>query len=162
MTGETVHLAVPSGAEVVYIAKVESKHTLRMYSHIGARLPMHCTALGKAILAFSGVERIREVLPELSKPRTANTITSEQSLMEELERIRFQGFAIDGEENEPGIRCVGAPIIDYTGKAIAAMSISGPCDRMDWERCIQLGPILRDAALKFSKRKGYTGQIDYQ
>ena len=107
-TGETVHLAVPSGSEVVYIAKVESKHTLRMYSHIGARLPIHCTALGKSILAFSGIERIQEVLPELSKPRTANTITSEQALLEELDLIRLRGFAIDDEENEfryPLCRC---------------------------------------------------------
>ena len=162
MTGETVHLAVPSGAEVVYIAKVESKHTLRMYSHIGARLPMHCTALGKSILAFSGVERFQEVLPELSKPRTPNTITSEQALMEELDLIRLHGFAIDNEENEVGIRCVAAPIIDYTGRAIAAMSISSPCDRMNWEHCFELGPILQEAAFKFSKRKGYIGQTDFQ
>jgi IclR family acetate operon transcriptional repressor len=156
-TGETIHLAVPSGAEVVYIAKVESKHTLGMFSHIGARLPMNCTALGKSILAFSGAERLRDVLPELLKPRTPNTITSEQALREELDRIRSQGFAIDNEENEVGIRCVGAPIIDYTGRAIAAMSISGPCDRMDRERCNQLGPLLREATLKISRRKGFTG-----
>lgn len=156
-TGETVHLAVPSGGEVVYIAKVESKHTMRMFSHIGSRLPMHCTALGKSILAFSDDERIQEVLPELSKPRTPNSITTEQGLMEDLARIRSQGFAIDNEENETGIRCVGAPILDYTGKAIAAMSISGPCERLDWECCIQFGPLLREATLMISKRKGYTG-----
>jgi len=158
-SGETTHLAVPSGAEVVYIAKVESRHTLGMFSHIGSRLPMHCTALGKSILAFSGPERFQEVLPELSKPRTLNTLTSEQGLREELDLIRSQGFAIDNEENEVGIRCVGAPIIDYTGRAIAAMSISGPRDRMDLERCIQLGHLLREAVLKISKRKGFTGQI---
>jgi IclR family acetate operon transcriptional repressor len=132
----------------VYIAKVESKHTLGMFSHIGARLPMHCTALGKSILAFSGPERIQGVLSELPKPRTPNTITSEKALREELDLVRSQGFAIDDEENEAGIRCVGAPIIDYTGKAIAAMSISGPCDRMELERCIQLGSILREAVLR--------------
>jgi len=156
-SGETTHLAVPSGAEVVYIAKVESRHTLGMFSHIGARLPMHCTALGKSILAFSGVERLREVLSEPPKPRTPNTITSEQALRQELDRIRSQGFAIDNEENEVGIRCVGAPIIDYTGRAIAAMSISGPSDRMDRERCMQWGPLLREATMKISKRKGFSG-----
>lgn len=155
-TGETVHLAVPSGPEVVYIAKVESRHTLGMFSHIGARLPMLCTALGKSILAFSGPELVQAVLSEPPKPRTPNTIASEQALREELILIRTQGFAVDNEENEVGICCVGAPILDYTGRAIAAMSISGPCDRMDRERCIQLGPILRDATLKISKRKGFT------
>ncbi len=156
-SGETIHLAVPSGAEVVYIAKVESWHTLGMFSHIGARLPMHCTALGKSILAFSGAERIREVLSGLPKPRTPNTISSEQALREELDLIRSHGFAIDDEENEIGIRCVGAPIIDYTGRAIAAMSISGPSDRLDRERCTQLGPLLREATLKISRRKGFAG-----
>lgn len=159
ISGETTHLAVPSGVEVVYIAKVESRHTLGMFSHIGARLPMHCTALGKSILAFSGPESIQGVLPELSKPRTPNTITSEKALREELDLVHSQGYAIDDEENEMGIRCVGAPIIDYTGKAIAAMSISGPCDRMDRERCVELGHLLREAVLRISRRKGFTGQI---
>jgi DNA-binding IclR family transcriptional regulator len=157
-TGETVHLAVPSGTEVVYIAKVESKHTLGMSSHIGSRLPMHCTALGKSILAFSGPDLIQAMLSGPSQSRTPNTITSNEVLETELDRIRTQGFAIDNEENEVGICCVGAPILDYTGKAIAAMSISGPSDRMNRERCIQLGPILREAVLNISKRKGYIGQ----
>lgn len=157
-TGETVHLAVPSGTEVVYIAKVESKHTLGMSSHIGSRLPMRCTALGKSILAFSGLDLIQAVFSEPPQSRTPNTITSNEVLETELDRIRTQGFAVDNEENEVGICCVGAPILDYTGKAIAAMSISGPCDRMDRERCIQLGPMLRDATLKISKRKGFTDQ----
>jgi IclR family acetate operon transcriptional repressor len=120
---------------------------------------MHCTALGKSILAYSGPERIQSVLSELSKPRTPKTITSEEALSVELELIRSQGFAIDDEENEIGIRCVGAPIIDYTGRAIAAMSISGPCDRMGRERCVELGYLLREAVLRISKRKGFTGQI---
>lgn len=158
-SGETVHLAVPSGTEVVYIAKVEGKHALGMYSHIGARLPMHCTALGKSILAFSTADRLQEVLAELSRPRTPNTITSEQAFKEELDLIRSQGFAIDNEENEVGICCVSAPILDYTGCAIAAMSISGPRDRMDRERCMQLGPLIREATIRVSKRKGFTGQI---
>ena len=156
-TGETVHLAVPSGSEVVYIAKVESRHTLGMFSHIGTRLPIRCTALGKSILAFSGPDLIQAVFSEPPQSRTPNTIPSNEALREELVLIRTQGFAVDNEENEVGICCVGAPILDYTGRAIAAMSISGPCDRMDQERCIQLGPVLREAVLKISKRKGYAG-----
>jgi|SRR3972149_3052684 len=156
-TGETVHLAVPSGSEVVYIAKVESRHTLGMFSHIGTRLPMHCTALGKSILAFSRPDLIQTVLSEPLQSRTPNTITSNEALREELVLIRSQGFAVDNEENEVGICCVGAPILNYTGKAIAAMSISGPSDRMDKERCIQLGPVLQEAVLNISKRKGFAG-----
>jgi IclR family acetate operon transcriptional repressor len=156
-TGETIHLAVPSGSEVVYIAKEETKHTLGMSSHIGTRLPMRCTALGKSILAFSGPDLVQAVFSEPPQSRTPNTIISNNALREELVLIRTQGYAVDNEENEIGIRCVGAPILDYTGRAIAAMSISGPCERMDQARCIQLGPVLWEAVLKISKRKGYSG-----
>ena len=156
---ETIHLAVPSGTEVVYIAKNESKHAWGMFSHIGARMPMHSTALGKAILAFSVIGLLQEVLAELPKSRTQNTITSAQGLEAELALIRSRGFAIDDEENEVGIRCVGAPIVDYTGLAIAAISISGPRERMDRERCIQLGPLVRETAQRISKRRGFVGDI---
>jgi IclR family acetate operon transcriptional repressor len=159
MTGETVHLAVPSGTGVVYIAKIESKHTLGMSSHIGARLPMHCTALGKAILAFSAPERLQAVLAERPEARTAHTITSPEALRAELVTVRSQGFALDNEENEVGICCVGAPIIDYTGNAIAAISISGPRERMNRERTIQLGPLLWESTQRVSRRRGFSGQF---
>jgi IclR family acetate operon transcriptional repressor len=157
ITGETVHLAVPSGTEVVYIAKVESKHALSMYSYIGARLPMHCTALGKAILAFSSERHLHAVVIEPLATRTPNTIVSMQALENELARIRSSGYAVDNEENEVGIRCVGAPIFDYLTKPIGAISISAPCDRMDDERCNSLGLLVRQAAQKVSRRKGYSG-----
>lgn len=156
-TDETVHLAVPSGTEVVYIAKVESKHALRMYSYIGARLPMYCTALGKAILSFGPPQRTREVLARRLKPRTPRTITSPGALLAELKTIRSQGYALDDEENELGIRCVSAPILDYTRQAIAAMSISGPSNRMDRRRCVELAPLVCEAAQQVSRRMGYAG-----
>jgi IclR family acetate operon transcriptional repressor len=158
-TGETINLAVPSGTGVVYIAKIESKHTLGMSSHIGARLPMHCTALGKAILAFSAPERLQAVLAERPEARTAHTITSPEALRAELVTVRSQGFALDNEENEVGICCVGAPIIDYTGNAIAAISISGPRERMNRERAIQLGPLLWESTQRVSRRRGFSGQF---
>jgi IclR family transcriptional regulator, KDG regulon repressor len=154
---ETVHLAVPSGTEVVYIAKVESAHPLRMYSYIGARLPMYCTALGKVILAFGDSDRTREVLARKLRPRTPTTITTADGLHTELESVRAQGYAIDDEENEVGIRCVSAPILDYTRLAVAAMSISGPSDRMDRRRCLELAPLVREAAHRLSRRMGYAG-----
>jgi IclR family acetate operon transcriptional repressor len=156
-TDETVHLAVPSGTEVVYIAKVESKHALRMYSYIGARLPMYCTALGKAILSFGPPQRTREVLARKLEPRTPRTITSPEALLAELETIRAQGYALDDEENELGIRCVSAPILDYTRLAIAAMSISGPSNRVDRRRCVELAPLVCEAAQQVSRRMGYAG-----
>lgn len=159
MTGETVHLAVPSGTEVVYIAKVESKHTLAMFSHIGARLPMHCTALGKAILAFSDSSALHAVLTRPLIMRTPNSITSIEALESELSLIRSRGYAIDNEENEMGIRCVGAPIFDYTSRPIGAISVSAPSDRMDQQRCNSLGPLVHLAAQKVSRRKGFAGQL---
>lgn len=156
-TDETVHLAVPSDTEVVYIAKVESKHALRMYSYIGARLPMYCTALGKAILAFGLPERTRKVLARKLKPRTPRTIITPEALLAELESIRAQGYALDDEENEVGVRCVSAPILDYTRLAVAAMSISGPSDRMDRRRCVELAPLVCEAAQQVSRRMGFAG-----
>ncbi len=157
LTGETIHLAVPSGTEVVYIAKVESKHALSMFSHIGARLPMHCTALGKAILAFCDRHALQAVLTAPLITRTPNSITLVKALEDELNLIRSRGYAVDNEENEVGIRCVGAPIFDYSTKPIGAISVSAPCERMDQERCNTLGPLVLRAAHNISRRKGYAG-----
>jgi DNA-binding IclR family transcriptional regulator len=154
-TQETVHLAVPSVNEVVYIAKVDSPHSIRMVSRIGARMPIYCTALGKAILAYYPFERVAEIIGEGLPVRTPYTITSPQALRVELERVRAQGFAADDQENEIGVRCVGAPIFDYTFKVIGAISVSGPANRMSKERSLELGPLVRDAALEVSRRMGY-------
>ena len=156
-TGETIHLAVPSAREVVYIAKIESPHALGMSSHIGSRLPMYCTSLGKAILAFSDSDLLEAVLSDGLKARTTHTNTSPTALRTELINIRSQGFALDDEENEPGIRCVGAPVLDYSGKAIAAISISGPGERITIERAMELGLLVRESTRRVSKRWGYTG-----
>jgi DNA-binding IclR family transcriptional regulator len=158
-TGETIHLAVPSGLDVVYIAKIESDHALSMSSHIGARLPMYCTSLGKAILAFSPPELLHAVLSEHLVARTAHTITSPEALRAELVIVRSQGFAIDNEENEAGIFCVGGPIIDYSGNAIAAISISGPCERINSQRAGLLGPLLWESTQRISRRRGYFEQL---
>jgi IclR family acetate operon transcriptional repressor len=155
-TGETIHLAVASGTEVVYIAKVESRHALGMSSHIGARLPMYCTALGKAILAFSDKELLRAVLAEPLKPRTPQSLTTGKALTADLDLVRSRGYAIDDEENEAGIRCVGAPIFDYTASPVAAISISVPRERMDQGRLRSLGSLVCEAAQAVSKRHGYT------
>ena len=155
-TGETIHLAVPSAREVVYIAKIESPHALGMSSHIGSRLPMYCTSLGKAILAFSDNDLVETVLADGLKVRTAHSNTSPAALRTELVNIRSQGFALDDEENEPGIRCVGAPVLDYSGKAFAAISISGPSERITLERAMELGPMVWESTRRISKRWGYS------
>jgi IclR family transcriptional regulator, KDG regulon repressor len=154
-TKETIHLAVPSGTEVVYIAKADSALSIRMFSYIGAKAPMYCTALGKAILAHSTAAKVNEVITAGLQGRTPHTITSRQALLDELDKVRSLGYAIDDEENEPGVGCVGAPIFDYSVRVIGAISISGPLDRMTRTRRLELGAIVRDTGLRLSKRLGY-------
>lgn len=154
-THETVHLAVPSGTEVVYIAKADSARSIRMVSHIGSKAPMYCTSLGKAILAHSSPELVDEVIQCGLLPRTPHTITSQEALLDELERVRIQGYAMDSEENEIGVSCVGSPIFDYTTRVIGAISVSGPTERMTVSRRLELAPIVRDAGVRLSNRMGY-------
>lgn len=153
-TRETIHLAVPSGNGVVYIAKVNSPHSIQMASTIGGRVPMHCTALGKAILAHSP-ERLDQVISEDLERRTSHTLASAEALRKELDQVRSQGFAIDNEENELGVRCVGAPVFDYRGDAVGAISASGPASRITEKQCLEWGGLLRDIALRLSRRVGY-------
>lgn len=158
-TGETVHLAVPSGTDIVYIAKIESRYALTMSSHIGSRQPMYCTSLGKAILAFSKPKQVRTILAGELQARTPHTITSIEALRAELVTVRSQGFALDQEENELGICCVGAPVLDYSFTAIAAISISGPCERITQDRAVELGHLLWESTQQISRRRGFSGQL---
>ncbi|UCC64220.1 MAG: IclR family transcriptional regulator [Anaerolineae bacterium] len=154
-TQETVHLAIPSGNAVVYVAKVDSPHSVRMASRLGTRNPLHCTALGKAILAHYPPDRVEEIIREGLSARTPHTLTTPEALRAELECVRAQGFATDDQENEIGVRCASAPIFDYTGKVIAAISVSGPASRVTRERSIELGPLVKEAAQQVSRRMGY-------
>jgi IclR family acetate operon transcriptional repressor len=154
-TKETVHLAVPSQDEVVYIAKVDSPHSVRMASRIGARMPMYCTSLGKAVLAHCPFEQGEKIIQDGMPARTKYTITSRRALYAELERVREQGFATDDQENEMGVRCVGAPIFDYDNRIIGAISVSGPASRFTKEQCLKFGPLVRETALGVSRRMGY-------
>jgi DNA-binding IclR family transcriptional regulator len=142
---ETVHMVVWDEGEVVYIDKVESSQGLgglRMASKVGARNPAHCSAVGKVFLSYLSDEEIVEfICLKGLAPRTANTISEPGSLRRELKAIRDQGYAIDDEENEEGIRCVGAPILDNKGKPVAAISVSGPTVRVTKET-------IRDALMK--------------
>ena len=153
-TQETVHLAVPFADEVVYIAKIDSPHAIRMASHIGARVPLYCTSLGKAILAWYPPDQVEEIISRGLPPRTPHTVASAEALRAELQRVRAQGFAVDDQENEMGVRCVGAPVFDYTARVIGAISVSGPASRISPERSLELGPLVRDAASEVSRRMG--------
>lgn len=129
-TGETAHLAVLDQAQVLYVEKVESHNRLRMPSAVGKRVPVHCTALGKILVAGLSDGEVQAVLAQTPLERfTPNTIGDARRFREELRQVRKQGFALDREELEEGLMCVGGPVTDDTGIICAALSISGPASR---------------------------------
>lgn len=135
LTNETVHLCLFDKDEVVYIDKVESNQTIRMHSRIGTRSLMHCTGVGKAILAFLNKDEVENILRRKGMPAfTDKTITSLNEMWVELEKISKNGFALDNIENEDGIRCVAAPIFDHNKAPIAAISISSPSTRVSYDK----------------------------
>lgn len=155
--GETVHLAVADRAEVLYIERVEAQRSLTMGSKLGARNPVYCTALGKAILAFSPDAEVDQALAGCSmQARTRNTFTSVLSLKRELERIRDRGYSIDDEEIEDGIRCISAPVLNPADRAVAAISISGPSSRVTPDRFQIIGKTVMKAAEDLSVHIGRT------
>lgn len=153
--GETTHLAVLDRAEVLYIERIEAQRSLTMGSKLGARNPVYCTALGKAILAFSPDAEIDQALAGCRmQARTKNTITSVLSLKRDLERIRDRGYSIDDEEIEDGIRCISAPVLNPADRAVAAISISGPSSRVTPDRFQIIGKTVMKAADELSAHIG--------
>lgn len=153
ITEETIHLGVLDNFKVFYIDKVETSHTIRMYSSIGKGGPLYCTGIGKALLAFSEQEYINRFLKQVKFVKyTDNTITHKKELKDELEKIKKSGYAIDNMEHEDNIRCVAAPILDYSGDLIAAISISAPTQRMSMKRATKLSKLIVDNTKKMSLR----------
>ncbi len=130
MTGETAHLGVVLDDSVVYLEKVDSGQKVQMSSRLGGRNPLHSTALGKALLAFGSQELRERILAGPLPARTPRTLVDPDRLAEELDRVRRRGWALDDEESDPQVRCVAAPVIDATGFAVAAISVSGPSSRV--------------------------------
>jgi DNA-binding IclR family transcriptional regulator len=158
---ETVHLGVLNDGEVLYVEKLESPHTIRMYSEIGRRAPLHCTGLGKALLANLPAEEIEQVIEQRGLRRyTENTLVNRADLFEEMAAIRFRGAAFDNEEHEKSVRCVAAPVYDAQGRVIAAISIAGPAFRMTPERQKDLVPYVVEASQRISRRLGYGAGLD--
>lgn len=156
LASETINLSIHQGTEILYIAQVEGPQSIRMKCTIGSRNPLHCTAMGKALLAFlPNEERISLLERLVLAPYTAATITARDLLCRELANVGKQGFAIDDEEREAGVRCVGAPIFDHTGHAFAAISISGPAYRLSVTQLEALSHPLIEAARTISARLGY-------
>lgn len=156
-TNETVHLGLLEGREVVYADKIECARTIRMYSRVGRRSPLHCTALGKVLLAHQPEAALREILGARLARYTPRTITAPRALRAELRQIREQGYAFDDEEFEEGLRCVAAPVRDHFEAVVASVGIAGPATRVDSGRLPGLIKLTREAAEAVSSALGYRG-----
>lgn len=154
---ETAYLALLDGSEVIYILMHETSRTVRIVPRLGQRLPAHCTAAGKACLAFESADRQRLNFKDTPlRKYTGRTITDIETLLEHLGEVAKTGIAIDNEEFETGVRCVAAPVRDYSHKIVASVGLTGPISRFSLERIDrELAPLVKEAATKISHRLGY-------
>jgi IclR family acetate operon transcriptional repressor len=143
--GETANLALLDGDRVVYAAQVPSRHSMRMFTEVGRRVPVHCTGVGKALLATLPEDEVRQLLARVGMPaRTPNTLTDAEVLVAELAQIRSSGYAVDDGEQEAGVRCVAVTVPG--GAPFAAISVSGPGGRLTADAVPRVVPLLRMAA----------------
>jgi IclR family transcriptional regulator, KDG regulon repressor len=153
---EAVHVAVLDGAHVIYLVKVDSTHPVRMVSAVGRRLPAHCTAVGKVLLASLDPTALDALLPAGDLPAmTPESITGPDRLRAELDRVRAEGVAVDDGESDSAVRCVGAPVRDHAGTTVAAMSISAPIIRWTPEAHTAWIQLVRSGAAALSTRLGH-------
>ncbi|MGP4029983.1 IclR family transcriptional regulator [Actinomadura sp. 3N407] len=145
--GQTVHLALRSGDHAIYVRKVEADQPYRMASRVGMRLRLHCTAIGMCVLSHLPEDELDSVLASAGMPAmTPNTITDAARLADELAQIRARGYAVDDEENEKTIRCIGAPVFDRTGAVRGGVSISTVTFLVPREDLLSFVPALQSAA----------------
>jgi DNA-binding IclR family transcriptional regulator len=156
---ESTNLAVLDRFSVVYVDQLESSRAVRMFTRIGSRVPAHATGVGKALLAFQPAPMLEQLYAgEPFAELTARTITSAESLRQELERVRRRGYALDREEYDDGVACVAAPIFDHTGETLAAISVSGPVDRINRLDLREVGEQLVAQTLEISRELGFSGR----
>ncbi len=154
---EAAYIAVLREEDAVYLDLVQTSHPLRLRSRVGLRLPAYCTAVGKVQLAYESRDRLDEILAKTTFKRfTPNTIGSKQELLRNLKEVTETGVSLDLEEWELDVRCVAAPVRDYTGRVIAGINISAPAIRMSMERMEkEIIPLVRQAARNISQRLGW-------
>jgi IclR family transcriptional regulator, KDG regulon repressor len=154
-TQETVHLAILDETSIMYLYNMESSLAIGTRSYIGTRKPAFCTSEGRVLLAFNDPELVTEVLKEDLVQRTPKTTTNPKALRAILEEVRRNGYATDDEESEIGMRSVAAPIRDISGKAIAAVGLAGPIQRLTKKELRRLVPQVITTAVGISARMGY-------
>jgi len=155
-TGETSHLAILERGEVIVISKIDGSGPVRLTDRVGYPRPAHCTAIGKVLLAhLPDAERSTFLQTSQLRPLTAKTITAAAILEQELERVRRQEYAFDDEEFAQGIRCLAAPVRNFTGEVVAAMGISGPVWRVSLDRVAELTEVVKLMGLRLSQQLGH-------
>lgn len=154
---ETAYVAIFKEGFIVYLDVVETNLTVRVVSRVGSRMPAYCTAAGKVHLAFMSDEEIDGILPGREfKKYTDHTIPDKETLLKELREVEEKGYAIDDEELDLGVRCVAAPIRDYTRRIVGAISVSGPSMRIEDERIEkEIVPLVLESAEELSTRLGF-------
>ncbi|MCL2391895.1 MAG: IclR family transcriptional regulator [Oscillospiraceae bacterium] len=149
LTNETVNLAVLDKNEIVYIAKKESTHSIRISTNVGKHLPLHCTAIGKSILACMHRPSAEAIIDNLEfRPYTEHTITDKTRLINEIDRVMLEGVAYDHQEFQIGVSCVAAPLYYQKFNPIAAISVSGPSFRIDDAKRKKIAAVVMEIAAK--------------
>jgi DNA-binding IclR family transcriptional regulator len=154
--GEMVQLGMEAGGQVLYVEKLDSKHMLRIVSEIGGRLPMHCTGLGKVLLAYKSYAEVKRILTSHGMKRmTRRTILTLPEMEKELANVRLKGYATDDREIMDALRCVAVPIKDQDGTVRYAVSVSGLSDSFGGAYLEEVLESLKDAGRKISEELGY-------
>ena len=154
-TGETVQLGIVDHLSVLYVYEMESPRAIRMAAAVGGRAPLHCTAVGKVLLAFQPAEYVKQVIDAGLTGYTPKTITKREAVLEMLDEVRLREHAIDDEESESGLRAIAAPVRTHTGSVIAALGVAAPVQRMSKKVMQSCVPTVLETANAVSARLGY-------
>lgn len=158
VTRETIHLGLFTGTEAIYIEKLEARDFFAVQSYVGMSMKLHCTAIGKCILAnLPSVERRKLLGGGRLERSTPRTLTSLPALDEELDKVLQAGYAIDDEENHVGIRCVAAPVFREDGAVLGGVSVTSPAFRFSIDDAVALAPRVQDVARAISTALGWDG-----
>jgi DNA-binding IclR family transcriptional regulator len=154
-TGETVQLGIVDHYSVLYVYEMESPRAIRMAAAVGARAPLHCTAVGKVLLAFQPQDYVKAVVERGLTAYTQKTLTKRDAVLEMLEEVKSHDHAVDDEESESGLRAVAAPVRNHTGAVIAALGVAAPVQRMSKKIMHTCVPSVISTANAVSARLGY-------
>ncbi|MHB0887064.1 MAG: IclR family transcriptional regulator [Bacillota bacterium] len=150
-TGETANLAIKDGLEAAYVEQVTGPHFLRTFTEVGRGIPLHATAVGKALLIGANEAELKRLAAGGLARYTDKTATTRERLLAEIDKCKSQGYSVDDEEFETGARCLGAPVVLPDGRVYCAISVSGPVTRMTHERVQALIPVIIKSAAEIAQ-----------